>query len=249
VQKLKGSLATIVGCVAALCSFESVASGAPRAIATMARPMRPSVARCLIRREPELVQAWLSTLPQTEEEAALVTKAEPRFTACFDPYAHAAGGCAAAYNVGGMRASLVRAMVQHRRGSLPLDIAQPAQAHRWYVTPTGSSRATVDAILAADLGTCLALRRWDDVLSLLSAVDPDVEKLDFVVKRRSEVAQRREAAKVAEVLPRFVPYVGSCVPVGVTLRLDNQRLRAIIEESAFHLTGNATDRALSGTAE
>jgi hypothetical protein len=93
---------------------------APRAIGTLAQDISPPVARCLIRREPALVDSWLRTLPGSPEEARLVRGGEARFPACFDRWGHRDGGIAR-YDTPGMRAGLVRALLQARRHRLPAD--------------------------------------------------------------------------------------------------------------------------------
>ncbi|QJU57772.1 hypothetical protein HL653_08205 [Sphingomonas sp. AP4-R1] len=208
----------------------------PRAVNTWASRMTPAVSRCLIKREPDLIAAWLQTLPGTAEEAALVKRNEPRFSACFDPYAQAAGGWLEIYDAGAMRPALVRAMLQSRRKTLPRDLGASTDPQRWYQPSPDASRPDIaNAIVVADLGLCLARKDWADVTALIHAVDPEVEGANFIAMQRRRNAAKTENLEVSKILPRFIPSMGGCVPEGIKLRLDQQRLRDIIDEAAYHL--------------
>lgn len=197
--------------------------------------MTPAVSRCLIRREPDLVTGWLQTLPATAEEAALVRGGESRFAACFDPYAQAAGGWLESYDAASMRPALVRAILQSRRDSLPREPDASADRQPWYRVPENPPPETVSAIVAADLGLCLARKDWADVIMLIEVVDPSVERVEMMGAQRRQKAMRKEDSEVSKILPKFIPNIAGCLPEGLKLRLDSQRLKDIIDEAAYHL--------------
>lgn len=209
----------------------------PRAIGTLAFHLSPRIARCLIRREPDLIVRWLDTLPGSAEEDQLVSKAEPRFAACFDSLPML--DWRAEYDRPGMRAGLVRAMLQARRPNLPETLRRSDGDARWYVEPASpekASRNNIEAIFAAELGICLATKHWPEVLAVIRTVDPEAEKIDHMIVRRSEVTRNREAAAANAAIAGLVSVLSACVPTGMKLRLDRPRLRAIVEEAAYHLT-------------
>jgi hypothetical protein len=246
-----GNIGTILRLATALAAAlagycTSAASAPPRGIGTLAREMSPPVSRCLIQREPALVDAWLRTLPGSPEEERLVRRAEPRFPACFDPYAQTnRGDRVPQYRIANMRAALVRALLQARRADLPAD-PPPATGAPWYPVPDGPQvpPASASAIVAADLGSCLARKHWSDVLKLIDAVDPKVENAEFLVTWRAESARTREAAAVDSALGRVIPSIAGCFPAGAKLRIDRARLRSLLEEAAYHMTDG--DRSPSG---
>jgi hypothetical protein len=215
------------------------APAAPRAIGTMAREMLPPVARCLIQREPALVGSWLRTLPGSPEEARIVRRAEPRLPACFDPFVHTSrADWVPEYNVVSIRAGLVRALLQARRRGLPAD--PPAGTRPpWYSIPSDGrdARAAALAIVASDLGLCLARKHWRSVVAIVDTVDPETENLFFSsASPKAKAAREREAALVERELAKVIPSIAGCFPAGATLTIDRRRLRSLLEEAAYHLT-------------
>lgn len=218
--------------VAALAGSSAGAAPAPpRAIGYLANEMSPPVARCLLRREPALVDRWLKTLPGSPQETRLVRSADPRFPACFDRWGHMQGGWMPKYDTAGMRATLVRALLQARRPTLPADL--PAGSGLpWYSPDAGADPA---AIVAADLGSCLARKHWSNVLAIVRAVDPETEHSWHTGSGKAKAARKREAATVDSELGRMIPSVAGCVPVGAKLRIERPRLRTLVEEAALHM--------------
>src|SRR5688500_8385246 len=147
-----GSLVRLAAGLAAVAASGSGGAWAPapRGIGTLAQDISPPVARCLIRREPALVESWLRTLPGSAEEVRLVRGGAARFPACFDRWGHRQGGIPR-YDTPGMRAGLVRALLQARRHLLPAD-PPPGSGPLWQSAEPG---ADPSAVVAADLGACL----------------------------------------------------------------------------------------------
>lgn len=234
-MQLPGHLAILAFAVSGYCSGLEAAE--PRGIGTLAKDMSPPIARCLIRREPELVQRWLRTLPGTAEENRLVIKAQPRFPACFgEPLGNFGSVWIPAYDQAGIRAALVRALLQARRESLPteppLDVT-PA----WYTLSSSNDRPRdeIAAIVAADLGACLAKTHWSSVVAMVKAVDPKVESMEFFGFLRAEEAEKREIALIDAKLSKIIPSIAGCAPAGLRLRVNRLRLRRLLEEAAYHM--------------
>lgn len=236
-----GHLVALLNCAAAAvagavmgCSGTASATP-PVGIGTLTREMSPEISRCVIRREPALVDRWLRTLPGSSQEARLVRGAEAGFTACFDRWGHRQGGWVPQYDTAGMRAALVRALLQARRRDLPAD-PLPGTDTPWYSGLSGEAEAgNQESIFAADLGACLARKHWRNVLAIIEAVDPKTESLDFAVAWRLESARKREEAAVNSELARIIPSVAGCVPAGARLRIERPRLRSLLEEAAWHM--------------
>lgn len=233
-----GALPALAAGLAPLAALlaDPVRAEAPREIGTLVQEMSPPVARCVIRRDRSMVEAWLRTLPGSPEEARIVRRAEPRFPPCFDRWGHRQGGWLPRYDTPGMRAGLVRALLQSRRAQLPDQppaVAGPAH-------PEPAPGADPVPFLAAELGACLARKHWPGVLAIVKAVDPKTESSEFLyMDSRAEAALRRESEAVDEALSKIVPSIPSCVPAGTRLRLNRLRLRTLLEEAAYHLTASA----------
>jgi hypothetical protein len=206
----------------------------PRAIGELARPMWPPVARCLIEREPAMVEDWLRTLPGSAEEERLVRSAEPRFPACFgELYGLNGSVWLSDYDRAGMRRGLVRALLQARRDDLP---AEPpaAAAQPWY-DPRRDAARSAGAAVAADLGACLARKHWQSVVAIVRAVDPKTEHSMLWLSPKAKATLKREAAAADSELSKIVPSIAGCVPAGTRLRLDRASLRSLLEEAAYHM--------------
>jgi hypothetical protein len=236
-----GTALRIAVAAAVACSSFNARSAPPVGIKILATDMSPRISRCLIRREPEMVGRWLRTLPGSSWEARLVRGAEAGFAACFDHTAFFQNASRIpVYDTAGMRAALVRALLQARRDALPA--APPADSGQpWYPPEAGTDGP---AILAADLGACLARKHWTAVLAIIRAVDPETERNMFFESRKARAARRREAAAVDSELAGMIPSIAGCVPAGAKLRIERPRLRTLVEEAAYHMTSG--DRPAAG---
>jgi hypothetical protein len=211
----------------------SVRAAPPVGIKTLAQDMWPPISRCLIRREPELVDRWLRTLPGSSREDRLVRSAEAGFPACFDQSGFFQGASRVpVYDKAGMRAALVRALLQARRPALPA-APPPGSDRPWYSPDPGNDAA---AMIAADLGACLARKHWPNVLAIIRAVDPEIENFRYSESRKARAARKREAAAVDLELTKMIPSIADCVPAGAKLRIERPRLRSLLEEAAYHMT-------------
>lgn len=217
-------------------------AAAPREINSIATEMSPRISKCLIQRDPALIGRWLRTLPGSAEENRLVAAAEPGFSACF-PMNYGVLGSAwlPRYDIAGIRSALVRALLQARRGALPAFPA-PGAGAPWYSGSSHSGmpgspalREDVAAVVAAELGACLARKHWREVLAILTAVDPAAETLYYPTSRKSIAARRRESTLVDAELSKVIPSIQGCVPAGATLRINRLALRRLLEEAAWHM--------------
>ena len=233
--------AALAGLAAGLAASAAPAPAAaqpapPREINSLATEMSPRISRCLIRREGGLIERWLRTLPGSAAESRLVRSAEPRFPACFgEPYGSQGGVWLPKYDRAGIRAALVRALLQARRDELPAAPA-PGGPSTWYPALPGAPAAAADgaALVAAGLGACLAGKHWAQVLAIVRAVDPETERLGFFTgSPKVEAAHRREAAAVDAELSKVIPSIPGCVPAGARLRINRLRLRSLLEEAAY----------------
>jgi hypothetical protein len=200
--------------------------------------MSPRISQCLIRRHPGLVDRWLATLPGSGAESRLVRSAEPRFPACFgEPYGVNGAVWLPKYDKAGIRAALVRALLQSGRDRLPSVPAQGGPSV-WYSEPSGPPSTPQDAaaLVAAELGACLAARHWGEVEAIVRAVDPVAENSIGWGYREAKDARDREAAAVDRELSKVIPSISSCVPAGAKIRINRLRLRTLLEEAAWQMT-------------
>jgi hypothetical protein len=210
----------------------------PREINSLATQMSPRISQCLIRRQPALIERWLRTLPGSAAESRLVRSAEPRFPACFgEPFEASGGVWIPKYDTAGVRAALVRALLQSRRSDLPELPPPPGGASAWYSGTSGPTASPEDiaALVAADLGACLAARHWREVTAMVRAVDPEAENSRAWGYRPTKAARDREAATVDGLLAKVIPSVPACVPAGAKVRINRLRLRTLLEEAALQM--------------
>lgn len=172
--------------------------------------MRPENAACLIRVRPEMVRAWLSTLPGTAAELKLIRSMDASFHTCFSSWPNA---YASTFDGAGIRRGLVREML---RRSSPLPAGTPAglSSGAWYPAEQAGDAAAAPALLANDLGFCLARTDWPATRALVLAGEGTAEE------------------KAA--LGRIVPQVAGCLPPGQKVTLDRDRLRTILFETVYH---------------
>jgi len=123
--------------LAAALAFPTVAVHAapPVGIKTLAQEMSPPIARCLIRREPALVERWLRTLPGSvwEERLFRAPKRASRPASTGPSFLQGASRVPV-HDRAGMRAALVRALLQARRADLP---AAPPEEAAWHMISGG----------------------------------------------------------------------------------------------------------------
>jgi hypothetical protein len=240
--RLQPAIPRLMTALALACGSGGARSAPPVGIGTLATEISPRISRCLIRREPALIERWLRTLPGSPEEDRLVRNAEPGFPACFDEYAQISGlDWVPGYDKANIRAALVRTLLQSRRSDLPAH--PPAGADRPYqsITPgSGEAGADASAIVAADLGFCLARKHWSNVVAIIRAVDPKAGTGFYSESRKARAARKREAAAVDSELARMIPSIAGCVPAGARLRIERPRLRILVEEAAYHMTNGAS---------
>jgi hypothetical protein len=202
--------------------------------------MRLSTGRCLIERNPEIVDSWLKTLPGSKAEARIVRAAEPRFSACFDPAAHTATWLQE-YDVAGVRAGLVRAYLQAMRDRLPVQPPVGNDRAAWYSGSAEPSAEVQDGqeMLAAEIGMCLVRKHWASVVKLVTVADPKIEQLNFAYGITGWVAAKRKMGAADEVLDEIIPFMAECVPSGTRLAIDRPRLHSLLEEAAYHIMVNS----------
>lgn len=198
--------------------------------------MSPRIARCLIERDPEVIVKWLRLLPGSRNETRFVRKIDVRFSACFDRDARFQGGWLPEYDIVGMRAALVRARLVAERARFTVQYPAGDDRPAWYVKSEDASDPRVgSAIQTAEIGACLAREHWASVVKLVTVTDPAIEQMntDHGGSGRSETEGQRVA--VREILGEVVPSIAGCVPSGVKLTIDAERLRALLEEAAYHM--------------
>jgi hypothetical protein len=222
----------------------------PREINSQAKEMSPRISQCLIRREPALIDRWLRTLPGSTAESRLFRSAEPRFPPCFgQPYGVNGAVWLPKYDKAGMRAALVRARLQARRGDLPAS-PPPGTPSTWYGLPPGPPETPADgaALVAAELAACLAGKHWREVAAIVESVDPVAENSFAWGWRESKAERDREAAAVDLQLSKVVPSIPGCVPAGAKLRMNRLTLRRLLEEAAFQMMNSVGRTAVEDTA-
>lgn len=179
-------------------------------------PMRSENAQCLIRRHPAFVSAWAATLPGTAAEKKLVRPAESFFTSCFPSWPNA---YASTWNYEGIRQRLILELLRPRLASLSDQAPAGLRKTVWFVSDQSGDPGAAAALLANDLGFCVARSDWSSTRILVQA---------------NEGAPEEKAA-----LRRLVRLVPGCVPPGQKLTLDAERLRTILTETVFHATSSS----------
>jgi hypothetical protein len=200
----------------------SAADVASRMTGDYERWMDDEAAACIIGKNPELIAAWLGTLPGSSAELKVLSGRDARFARCFG--GRAGGDWMSHYNYAAMRVRLVRYLLQNRIVAVPATRPAGLDTPGWFV---GSGRipGPRESIIANDLGFCLAKSNWPAARSVVL----------------SDRGSRAEAA----ALRRLVPLIGGCIPPRAKLRVDMERLRAVIEETAYHAAGGASVAALA----
>jgi hypothetical protein len=217
--------------------------GAKMAIAQPTRPIgylqeyiSPRIARCLIERDPEVIAKWLRLLPGSRDEVRWFRKVDVRFDACFERYFHLRTDFQPEYNVVSMRAGLIRARLLAGRDRFPTQPPESGGRPAWYAASEDASDPLVSpAIQAVEIGACLARKHWTAVVTLVTVVDPASERanMDYGGSGRPESEGQR--MEVRKAVGEVIPSIAGCVPSGVKLTMDVERLRTLLEEAAYHM--------------
>ena len=177
--------------------------------------MRPENAACLIRVRPDVVRTWLCTLPGTVAEKRLIRSMEASFNTCFSSWPNA---YASTFHGEGIRRGLMREMLRPRLPGLPAEAPAGLTRAAWYPPEQAEDSNAGAAVLANDLGFCLARTDWPAARAVVLA---DEGSLDGTVALR-----------------RVLPLIAGCIPPGQKLSLDAARLRTILLETVDHATVN-----------
>jgi hypothetical protein len=198
----------------ALLMAGSAASAAPPPIAENHQlRMRPENAQCLIRVRPDVVRTWLSTLQGTAAEKKLIRAMDASFHTCFSSWPNA---YASTFDGEGIRRGLVREMLRPSLPDLPAKTPSGLSRGTWYPPEQATDSNASAAVLANDLGFCLARTDWPATRAVVVA------------------GEDTEEARAA--LRRVVPLIAGCIPPGQKLTLDAKRLRTILLETVYHAT-------------
>ncbi len=207
-----------------------------RPIGYLQEYLSPRIARCLIERDPEIIGQWLRLLPGSRDEMRLFRKANVRFSACFDRSFRIHDGLQPEYDIVGMRAGLIRARLQAARDRFPAQRPAGDDRTAWYAKSEDPSDPLLGpAIQTAEIGACLARKHWVSVVKLVTVTDPAIDRMDMGYGDFGRPESKAAQTAVREVLGDVVPSIAGCVPSGVTVRLDAERLRALLEEAAYHM--------------
>lgn len=175
------------------------------------------IAQCYIERAPEQARRWLGTLPGTREEGTVY-----RRTFGFEV-------CAEIVNIGDVwmtnidrqrqRDLVAAAVLRTDYPSFPDALPAPAPTGTWLnrqiAALTAQSPVNRTALQMLMFGDCLARGQWPAVTRLIRA------------ERRSEA----ERAAINELRP----HLASCLPAGLTLRIDPQVVRTVVTEPVYHI--------------
>lgn len=176
------------------------------------------IADCFIQRAPEVARRWLGTLPGSREEASVYYRRTGGFEVCADS---ANVGDVWSTRIGRQRQRelVAAAVLRADYPSLPLALPQQVSTGTWISrqmvglsTQTHVDRTAVQMLL---FGDCLARSQWPAVMRLLQS------------DRRSE-AER-------EAINELRPHLASCLPLGLTLRIDPQVMRTVVTEPVYHI--------------
>lgn len=211
--------------IATVCASTASARDVPsRKIGDLVRPMNDKAIQCIIERNPELIASWYNTLPGSSAEQKHFSRLEDKFIWCNRTSAQAVDWVPE-YDHAAMRVAILQHMLE--QGSLVVPEVRPAGLDKaaWYAV---EGTIPPESVVANDLGFCLAKSDWPAARTL--------------------VLSDRGSAEEATALRTLIPIVGGCIPAGATLKIDKQRLRQILEETAYHAVGDATASAANATS-
>jgi hypothetical protein len=179
--------------------------------------MTDRIAQCIVDRNRDAVDAWMGTLAGSVEEERIFRRLKPEFKLCFGRYDNGfRGNFNPTYDPAAIRQGLVNHLMKARHPTLP-DTVPPSADPAWYRSGTDlqkNGERIATSIAVNDFGFCVIKSDWQGVRSLLQASTPAAEQ---------------------KALARLLPLLGSCLPAKLKLRIDRDRLRAVIAESVFHM--------------
>jgi hypothetical protein len=180
--------------------------------------MTDEIAACIADRNGESVGRWLRTLPGSVEEDRIFRTLKPEFKVCFGRYDNGFRGYFnPTYDPAAIRQGLVSHLMRTRHAALPERVEPTAVDPAWYRSATDLERngaRIATSIAVNDFAFCLIRSDWPGVRMLVGAAAPADED---------------------KALTRLMPLLGSCLPARLKLRIDRDRLRAVMTESVFQM--------------
>ena len=215
----------------------SLGSGGARALVPMgSRPhLAPSYAKCFLSRHSDFISEWLKTLPGTEEERALLKRNQINIDSCFGINSDGSRYFSS-YDYEGIRAGVIRHLIQPRRDKLPQQPPDGLSNSKWFSIGDVSVPSNAPAALANEMAFCIARKNWEAVRAIVFAVDAKFERRTYLPKG----AKERELRAVNAEIDLIVPSVSGCLSVGIKLTLDRRKLRRLLEEAAFQAMGSGS---------
>lgn len=180
--------------------------------------MTDEIAACITDRNREAVERWLGTLAGSIEEDRIFRKLKPEFKLCFGRYDNGFRSYFnPTYDPAAIRQGLVSHLMKARHPALPERVEPSAVDPAWYRSATDPERngaRIATSIAINDFGFCLIKSDWVGVRMLVGAATPADED---------------------KGLTRLMPLLSSCLPAGLKLRIDRERLRSVMTESVFQM--------------
>lgn len=198
-----------------------------RPIGDMSLTMTPKVTACMIRRNSKFIISWLQAMPGSASERQLLDRNSTGISYCYGFVAAQAPDWVPKHDYSAMRVTLVRFLVKNELVTLPDTMPPQANFSAWYDSEAAGAGNTTStaSVLANAMGFCLAKSNWSAARSLVV----------------SEIGSTAEVKGIAAL----VPLISGCIPAGIRLAVDRARLRAIMEETAYHAAGGATPSGLT----
>ena len=188
------------------------------------RRMPEEAAQCLAEKGSSVVVAWLNTLPASVEERKVVANNELLLTRCLRTTTAGMLSWAAEYDYPAIRSRVVQYLVKNGIVRLPAESPPELARTNWFITGSRDP-LPLESIIANDLGFCLAKTKWPTVRLAVQAEPRSVNEADH--------------------LRALIPLVGGCIPPSAKLRMDLPRLRAVLDETAYHAAGGASVEVLA----
>jgi len=194
-------------------------AASPRPMGDLAKRMTDETAECIVKDDPNLIESWFGALPGSSEERKIVSRRETRFARCFHTNLAQMRGWAPEYDYPVLRVAILRFLLTNKIVNVPEKAPAGLGRPNWFATKADDSAARA-GILANNLGFCLAKTNWPAARTAVLA--PQGSKAETVALRK------------------LIPLIGGCIPPGAKLRMDLPRVRAILEETAYHAAGGIT---------